>query len=61
MLNLATKLLSQVGGYSIKTRKGEWLMDICISCGEELAIMERTRAECWECRDKSTEVYAETE
>ncbi len=37
-------------------------MDVCISCGMELSIMERNRAECWECRDKkTTEVYAEEE
>lgn len=34
-------------------------MDICISCGMELAIMERNRTECWECRETTTEAYAE--
>ncbi len=35
-------------------------MDFCISCGTELSIMERNRAECWECRDtKTTEAYSE--
>ncbi len=34
-------------------------MDVCISCGQELAIMERNRAECWECRDKATESYSD--
>lgn len=36
-------------------------MDICISCGEELSVMERNRTLCWECRDKTTEAYTETE
>ena len=36
-------------------------MDICISCGMELSIMERNRAECWECRDTTTEAYTEEE
>ncbi|WP_256218374.1 hypothetical protein [Bacillus sp. MUM 116] len=35
----------------MKKHKGGLPMDICISCGEELSIMERNRAECWECRD----------
>ncbi|WP_283778963.1 hypothetical protein [Peribacillus frigoritolerans] len=34
-------------------------MDVCISCGNELVIMERNRSECWECRDKTTESYEE--
>lgn len=35
-------------------------MDVCISCGEVLSIMERNRAECWQCRDtKTTEAYSE--
>lgn len=37
------------------------LMDYCISCGMELSIMERNRAECWECRDTTTEAYTEEE
>ncbi len=36
-------------------------MDFCISCGMELAIMERNRVECWECRDATTESYSEDE
>ncbi|TWD92431.1 hypothetical protein FB550_11862 [Neobacillus bataviensis] len=36
-------------------------MDICIKCGEELAIMERNRVECWECRDSTIEAYAESD
>jgi predicted RNA-binding Zn-ribbon protein involved in translation (DUF1610 family) len=36
-------------------------MEICISCGEELAIMERNRTECWECRETTIEAYAESE
>ncbi|MED3625420.1 hypothetical protein [Neobacillus thermocopriae] len=42
-------------------RKGEIAIDICISCGMELSIMERNRAECWDCRDSTTEAYAEDE
>ena len=34
-------------------------MDRCISCGEELSIMERNRSECWACRDITTEAYSE--
>ncbi|WP_264757812.1 hypothetical protein [Neobacillus dielmonensis] len=34
-------------------------MDVCINCGQELAIMERNRTECWECRDKATESYSD--
>jgi hypothetical protein len=42
--------------------KGESaVMDVCISCGTELSIMERNRAECWECRDTTTEAYTEDE
>lgn len=33
--------------------------DLCISCGNELYIMERNRCECWECRDRITESYEE--
>ena len=40
------------GLFNEKTERGI-VMDICISCGEELSIMERNRAECWECRDTS--------
>jgi hypothetical protein len=36
-------------------------MDVCISCGEELCIMERNRCECWDCRDTTTEAYTEDE
>jgi DNA-directed RNA polymerase subunit RPC12/RpoP len=36
-------------------------MDKCIRCGEELAIMERNRAECWDCRDKTIEAYTESD
>jgi hypothetical protein len=34
-------------------------MEKCISCGTELSRMEKTRSECWECRDKSIESYDE--
>jgi hypothetical protein len=62
MIKVTTYLLNEVGGlFNDKTRKGGFLMDICISCGEELSIMERNRAECWECRDTTTEAYAEAE
>lgn len=27
-------------------------MERCVHCGEELAIMERNRSECWDCQDK---------
>lgn len=33
--------------------------DLCISCGNELSIMERNRCECWECRDRIIESYDE--
>lgn len=34
-------------------------MDTCISCGKELAVMERNRCECWECRYRTVETYDE--
>jgi hypothetical protein len=34
-------------------------MEVCISCGKELAIMERNRCECWDCREKTNETYGE--
>lgn len=36
-------------------------MDVCITCGQELAIMERNRAECWECQDCANESYSDDE
>lgn len=33
--------------------------DVCICCGKELAIMERNRCECWECRERTSETYEE--
>ncbi|HJV45816.1 MAG TPA: hypothetical protein VJ824_08830 [Bacillota bacterium] len=33
----------------------------CVSCGEKLAIMERTRSECWDCRDKISPTYSDDE
>ena len=36
-------------------------MDVCISCGKELSILERNRTECWDCRETTTEGYAEEE
>jgi hypothetical protein len=37
------------------------LFDNCIHCGIELAVPERNRVECWECRDQISETYAEDE
>lgn len=34
-------------------------MDVCVHCGLELAVMERTRSECWECRDKISCTYTD--
>jgi hypothetical protein len=46
--------------YIFTKEGGTFHMDFCISCGTELSIMERNRAECWECRDtKTTEAYSE--
>jgi hypothetical protein len=36
-------------------------MERCISCGDELSKMERNRAECWECRERTYEAYDEEE
>ncbi|MGE5703350.1 MAG: hypothetical protein ACM32O_12540 [Clostridia bacterium] len=33
--------------------------DQCISCGEELAINERNRAKCWNCREETIETYCD--
>jgi len=41
--------------------KGGLRMDKCISCGEELSILEKNRSECWSCRDTTTESYGEEE
>ena len=27
------------------------MKDNCVRCGDELAIMERNRSECWDCQD----------
>ena len=35
------------------------LIDVCITCGDELSKMERNRCECWDCIDKATETYGE--
>jgi hypothetical protein len=57
--------LSLLNIYSLKPNfhwKGESrLMDICISCGNELSLPERNRSECWDCRDTTTEAYTEDE
>lgn len=34
-------------------------LDSCISCGNELSIMERNRSECWDCIYKTVETYEE--
>lgn len=34
-------------------------MDVCVHCGLELALIERTRSECWDCRDKISDTYAD--
>ena len=34
-------------------------LDVCITCGSELAVMERNRAECWDCLEKTVESYDE--
>lgn len=34
-------------------------MDRCVHCQEELALMERTRSECWSCKDKVSETYSD--
>ncbi|MGE5703351.1 MAG: hypothetical protein ACM32O_12545 [Clostridia bacterium] len=31
----------------------------CISCGQELAINERNRATCWDCREETMEAYCD--
>lgn len=28
------------------------MSDTCVYCGEELALMEKNRSECWVCQDK---------
>lgn len=35
------------------------MSDKCVHCGEELIIWEKTRSECWNCRDLTTETYEE--
>lgn len=35
------------------------LLDLCISCGQELAPWERNRSECLSCRDRVTESYGD--
>lgn len=46
--------------YNFKPERGIFmLMDVCITCGDELSKMERNRCECWECIDKAIETYGE--
>jgi len=33
--------------------------DLCVSCGAELALMERNRSECWDCQDKISVTYSD--
>lgn len=33
--------------------------DFCVHCGDELAIMERNRSECWDCGDKISNTYSD--
>lgn len=35
--------------------------DICILCGRELVTWERTRSECWDCRELTSVTYDDTE
>ncbi|MEW9672516.1 hypothetical protein [Ammoniphilus sp. 3BR4] len=35
------------------------LIDKCISCHQELAIWERNRCECLDCREKMIETYGD--
>lgn len=35
--------------------------DRCIHCGNELVTWERTRSECWNCRDLTVITYDDTE
>lgn len=36
-------------------------VDTCIHCQKELAIMERNRSECWDCREKqAVESYCDS-
>ena len=44
---------------NLLTERGIIQMDNCIYCGNELSKLERTRCECWECRDKTIESYEE--
>ncbi|MBO8171416.1 MAG: hypothetical protein H0Z33_05915 [Bacillaceae bacterium] len=35
--------------------------DKCIRCGKELVTWERTRSECWNCRELTVITYDDTE
>jgi hypothetical protein len=35
--------------------------DECVFCGEELALMERNRSECWDCKDRISDTYSDDE
>jgi hypothetical protein len=35
------------------------MSDVCVHCGEELNLFERTRSECWACRDKISDTYSD--
>lgn len=35
--------------------------EVCVYCGDELALMERNRSECWDCRDHISPTYSDDE
>jgi hypothetical protein len=35
------------------------MSDRCVYCGEELAIMEQNRSECWMCLDRMSATYSD--
>ncbi len=35
--------------------------EVCVHCGDELALMERNRSECWDCRDHISPTYSDDE
>jgi hypothetical protein len=42
-----------------KVEKEAVEIDRCVSCYQELAIMEQNRSVCWDCQNKISETYSD--
>lgn len=48
-----------MSSYFLEEEVMDMMTDRCVHCDEELSLLEKTRTECWGCRDKISLTYSD--